>query len=57
MQRQVPEEVLYDERLIARHIKAGLITRADVDKHRAAAADLTEQAASLEIDANPKKTK
>jgi hypothetical protein len=56
-QRQIPEEVLYDERLIDRHIKAGFITRKDVENHRNAAADLTDQAASLEIESAPKKQK
>ena len=30
--RQIPEDILYDSRLVERHIVQGLITREDVDK-------------------------
>jgi hypothetical protein len=49
MTKQLPDEVLYDARLVERHIRQGLITRQDVEKHRGAAEDLTEQADWLSL--------
>lgn len=48
MPSQLPEEILYDVRLIERHVRQGLITRQDVEKYqkalqdRAAEADVTD---------------
>jgi hypothetical protein len=49
--RQVPNEVLYDKRLIDRHVKAGMISRKEVEAQRQSAADLADQAAAVEVDA------
>ncbi len=43
-ERDVPEDILYDKRLIDRHIKAGMISRAEVQKRIDAAADVSSQA-------------
>ena len=40
--RNVPEHVLFDTRLIQRHIEEGLITEADVEAYRQKAADAEE---------------
>jgi hypothetical protein len=42
VKRNVPEHVLYDTRLIQRHIEEGLITEADVEAYRQKAADVEE---------------
>ncbi|RZK91509.1 MAG: hypothetical protein EOO66_11820 [Methylobacterium sp.] len=52
MKRQIPEDVLYDKRLIERHIKAGFFTSEEWEKRVAGSADLGEQASNLEIEAN-----
>lgn len=49
MTKQLPDEVLYDARLVERHIRQGLITRQDVESHRSAAEDLEEQAEWLSL--------
>ena len=41
--RNVPEHVLFDTRLIQRHIEEGLITEADVEAYRQKAADAEEK--------------
>ena len=40
--RNVPEHVLFDTRLIQRHIEEGLITEADVEAYQKKAADVEE---------------
>ncbi|MBI3179663.1 MAG: hypothetical protein HYZ27_08365 [Deltaproteobacteria bacterium] len=40
---EVPEETLYDVRLIERHLRKGLLTRKDVDKRAKEAADMEGQ--------------
>ena len=40
--RNIPEHVLFDTRLIQRHIEEGLITEADVEAYRQKAADVEE---------------
>ena len=42
--RQLPEEVLFDKRLIQRHIREGLISQEEVDKRLDANPDLADQA-------------
>ena len=37
--REIPEEILFDTRLIDRHIAQGLITRKDVDEYMKKLAD------------------
>ncbi|OGQ91210.1 MAG: hypothetical protein A2289_18195 [Deltaproteobacteria bacterium RIFOXYA12_FULL_58_15] len=40
----IPDPILYDKRLIERHIAKGFITRAEVNKRAEAAEDLVDQA-------------
>ena len=40
--RNLPEQVLYDTRLIQRHIDEGLITQADVEAYRQKCVDAEE---------------
>ena len=42
IKRNLPEQVLYDTRLIQRHIEEGLITAADVEAYRQKCADVEE---------------
>lgn len=53
MKRQIPDDVLYDKRLIERHMKAGFFTLDELEKRKAAAPDTSEQASHLDIDAVP----
>ena len=50
MSEQLPETILYDKRLIARHIARGLITREDVEKRLKDTEDLTDQADITPLD-------
>ena len=50
MPQQIPDEILYDSRLVDRHIARGLLTREQVDKRRAALADVADQAEILDLD-------
>jgi len=50
MSEQLPDTILYDKRLIARHIARGLITREDVVKRLKETEDLTDQADIMPID-------
>jgi hypothetical protein len=50
MAQQLPDEILYDVRLIERHITKGLITRAAVEKRRAQSADMADQSDNLDLD-------
>ncbi len=44
---QLPDEILYDVRLVERHIRKGLITRKDAEACLKALEDQTEQAEHL----------
>ena len=48
--RELPEDTLYDIRLIDRHIKEGLITEEDVQKHMSQLEDAEENSDLLDID-------
>ncbi len=48
---EIPEEMLYDVRLIDRHIRKGLLTRKDVEKHAKEAADMEAQGDYLSLEA------
>jgi hypothetical protein len=48
--RELPEETLYDIRLIDRHIKEGLITEEDVQKHMSQLEDVEENSDLLDVD-------
>ena len=50
MAQQIPEDILFDVRLIERHIQRGLLTREAVDKRRAQCPDLTEHADNVDVD-------
>ena len=50
MSEQLPETVLFDKRLIARHIAKGLITREDVEKRLKETEDLADQADATSLD-------
>jgi len=46
--REIPEEILYDQRLIERHIEQGLITREDVEKRQANLPDVKDLGEALD---------
>jgi len=48
--RELPDETLYDVRLIERHIKEGLITEDDVKKHIEGVVDAEENADVIDMD-------
>jgi hypothetical protein len=50
MPQQFTDEVLYDVRLLERHITRGLLTRDDIAKRREANPDLTDQCEKLDVD-------
>jgi hypothetical protein len=50
MPQQIPDEILFDVRLQERHIRRGLLTRDQVEKHRDKNADMTDQADILDLD-------
>ena len=50
MPQQFTDEVLYDVRLIKRHVARGLLTPDDVKKRREASVDLTDQCEKLDVD-------
>ena len=50
MSEKLPDTILFDKRLIARHVARGLITREDVEKRLAETEDLTEQADATSLD-------
>ncbi len=41
---QLPDEILYDIRLVERHIRGGLITRKEAEAHLKATEDQSDQA-------------
>lgn len=47
---QLSDEILYDIRLVERHIRAGLITRKDVEAHLKAVEDQADQAEYLSFE-------
>ena len=49
--RELPEETLYDIRLIDRHIKEGLITEEDVQKYMSQLSDAEEESDFLHVEA------
>ena len=48
--RELPEDTLYDIRLIDRHIKEGLITEEDVQKHMSQLEDVEENSDLLDVE-------
>jgi hypothetical protein len=50
MAQHIPDEILYDVRLLERHIQRGVLTREAVEKRRQEAPDLTEQADILDLE-------
>ena len=48
---ELPDTVLYDKRLIERHVAKGLITRKEVEKRLGDTEDLTDQAKSISLEA------
>ncbi len=47
--QQIPQDVLFDTRLVERHIKAGMTTRKEVEARLKASPDLAEQAAAVNL--------
>jgi hypothetical protein len=47
---KLSEETLYDVRLVERHIRQGLITRADYDAHLKKLQDQGDQADNVDMD-------
>ena len=50
MAQHIPDEILYDVRLLERHIQRGVLTREAVEKRRQEAPDRTEQADILDLE-------
>ena len=50
MAEVLPEEVLYDVRLIERHIRRGLLTKETAQAHQDGLADVAEQADKIDLD-------
>lgn len=50
MPQQFKDEVLYDIRLLDRHVQRGLLTRDEIARRREASPDLTEQCEKLNVD-------
>jgi hypothetical protein len=50
MAQHIPDEILYDVRLLERHIQRGVLTREQVDKRRQESPDMTEQADILDLE-------
>jgi hypothetical protein len=48
--RNLPDQVLYDTRLIQRHIEEGLITEADVEAYRQKCVDVEENKGVVSMD-------
>lgn len=48
--RQIPDDVLYDSRLVERHIAQGLVTREQVEKYIASLPDAAELAEVIDLD-------
>ena len=48
--RELPEETLYDIRLIDRHMKEGLITEEDVQKYMSQLSDAEEESDFLDVE-------
>ena len=49
--RQLSDDVLFDKRLVERHIRQGLITREQYEKHLEGSPDLGEDLAGIDLDA------
>lgn len=47
---QLPEEVLYDMRLVERHLRQGLITRAEYEKYLAQRPDVESEGEVLDLE-------
>lgn len=47
--RELPEEILFDSRLVERHIREGLVTRADYEEWLGKQPDVSERADVLDI--------
>lgn len=50
MAPKMPEETLFDVRLVERHIRQGLTTRADYEAHLKKLADVAEQQDVIDMD-------
>lgn len=46
----LPDEVLFDLRLVQRHVRAGATTREEVDKRLSAMEDMADQADIIDLD-------
>jgi len=46
----IPDEILYDVRLVERHIRKGLITREEVEKRLEAMKDMKDDADSIALE-------
>ena len=44
------EDTLYDVRLVERHIQRGLLTRANLEKHRQEHPDTLESSATIDLE-------
>lgn len=51
--RKLPEEILFDSRLVERHIRQGLTTRQDYEDWLARRPDVAGQGESLNFDGTP----
>lgn len=56
--REIPDDILYDQRLIERHVAQGLITQKQVDEHLKGLRDVAEHSDVIDLDnlQNPSKS-
>ncbi len=47
---QIPDQILYDVRLLERHLRKGLLSREQVDKRLAQLADTASGAEALDVE-------
>jgi hypothetical protein len=50
MPQQLPDEVLYDVRLIERHVRSGLLSREQADKRLKDSKDVVDNADAMDLD-------
>ena len=47
--REIPDDILYDQRLIARHITQGLITQKEVDERLKTLRDVADHGEAIDL--------
>ena len=49
--REIPEDVLFDRRLVERHLHQGLLTQVDLDKRLKQLADAADLGDNIDVEA------